>query len=102
MEWNQPPHPKRMVRKPVVLVGEVIQIGAAKVDESLEVIDTFKAMVAPQFYTKMHKHVTRVTGLTNDDIAAGLPFDALHAVGNLAAGLLIVPLRDLLIRLEKM
>ncbi len=35
-------------------------------------------------------------------IAAGLPFDALHAVGNLAAGLLIVPLRDLLIRLEKM
>ena len=74
MEWNQPPHPKRMVRKPVVLVGEVIQIGAAKVDESLEVVDTFKAMVAPQFYTKMHKHVTRVTGLTNEDIAAGLPF----------------------------
>ena len=74
MEWNQPPHPKRMVRKPVVLVGEVIQIGAAKVDQSLEVVDTFKAMVAPQFYTKMHKHVTRVTGLTNDDIAAGLPF----------------------------
>jgi energy-coupling factor transport system substrate-specific component len=34
-------------------------------------------------------------------IAAGLPFDALHAVGNLAAGVLIVPLRDLLIRLEK-
>lgn len=74
MEWNQPPHPKRMVRKPVVLVGEVIQIGAAKVDERLEVVDTFKAMVAPQFYTKMHKHVTRVTGLTTDDIAAGLPF----------------------------
>lgn len=35
-------------------------------------------------------------------IIAGLPFDALHAAGNLAAGLLIVPLRDLLLRLEKM
>lgn len=74
MEWNQPPHPKRMVRKPVVLVGEVIQIGAAKVNEALEVIDTFKAMVMPQFYTRMHKHVTRVTGLTDDDLIQGLPF----------------------------
>lgn len=35
-------------------------------------------------------------------IAAGLPFDALHAAGNVAAGLLIVPLRDLLRRLDKM
>ena len=35
-------------------------------------------------------------------IAAGLPFDALHAAGNVAAGLLIVPLRDLLNKLERM
>ncbi len=74
LEWNQPPHPKRMVRKPVALVGEVIQIGAAKLDEHLEVVDTFKAMVCPQYYTKMHKHVTRVTGLTDDDVIQGLPF----------------------------
>ena len=32
---------------------------------------------------------------------AGLPFDAIHAMGNLAAGTLIVPLSDLLRRLEK-
>lgn len=35
-------------------------------------------------------------------IAAGIPYDVLHAAGNLAAGILIVPLRDLLIRLENM
>jgi len=35
-------------------------------------------------------------------IATGLPFDLLHGVGNLAAGILIVPMRDLLVRLEKM
>ena len=29
-------------------------------------------------------------------IAAGLPFDLLHGLGNLAAGLLIIPLSDLL------
>lgn len=34
-------------------------------------------------------------------IATGLPFDALHGLGNLAAGALIVPLRDLLLRLER-
>ena len=34
-------------------------------------------------------------------IAAGFPFDALHAAGNLAAGVLIVPLTELLRKLEK-
>lgn len=34
-------------------------------------------------------------------IIAGLPFDAVHAAGNLAAGTLIVPLSSLLLRLEK-
>lgn len=33
-------------------------------------------------------------------IAAGLPFDALHALGNLAAGVLILPLSQLLRRME--
>ena len=35
-------------------------------------------------------------------IATGLPWDVVHAAGNFAAGMLIVPLRDLLIRLERM
>ena len=34
-------------------------------------------------------------------IAAGLPFDVIHALGNLASGALIVPLVELLRRLEK-
>ena len=34
-------------------------------------------------------------------IIAGLPFDALHGLGNLAAGTLILPLANLLRRLEK-
>lgn len=34
-------------------------------------------------------------------IAAGLPFDVMHMLGNLAAGVLIVPLQKLLLRLEK-
>ena len=34
-------------------------------------------------------------------VAAGLPFDILHGVGNLAAGCLIIPLTELLRRLLK-
>ena len=34
-------------------------------------------------------------------IVAGLPFDALHALGNLCAGMLIVPLSSLLYKLDK-
>lgn len=34
-------------------------------------------------------------------IVAGLPYDAIHAVGNLAAGTLVIPLRELLGKLEK-
>jgi hypothetical protein len=33
-------------------------------------------------------------------IASGLPFDILHCGGNLAAGLLILPLSELLRRLD--
>ncbi len=34
-------------------------------------------------------------------IAAGFPFDAIHAAGNFAAGVLIIPLSELLTKLEK-
>jgi len=34
-------------------------------------------------------------------IIAGLPFDVIHAIGNFAAGTLILPLSSLLIRLDK-
>ena len=35
LEWNQPLSPQRMIRDPFNLGGEIIQIGAVKVD-SLE------------------------------------------------------------------
>ena len=34
-------------------------------------------------------------------IVAGLPFDAIHAVGNVLAGLLIVPMAELLKKLNR-
>ena len=74
LEWNQPFYAKKMIRKPVVLRGEIVQIGAVKLDENFQILDTFKIMVTPKYYSKMHKKVTRLTNITTDDLQYGFPF----------------------------
>lgn len=74
MEWNQPFNKKNMIRNPVRLYGEIVQIGAVKLDESFHVLDTFKIMVTPKYYTKMHGKVTRLTRITTAEIQYGFPF----------------------------
>lgn len=41
MEWNYPLTRKKQVRDPFFLRGEIIQIGAVKLDAQLEVCDSF-------------------------------------------------------------
>ena len=36
LEWNQPLSPQRMIREPFNLGGEIIQIGAVKIDNLQE------------------------------------------------------------------
>lgn len=74
LEWNQPAYPGAMVNHPVPLYGEIIQIGAVKVDENFQEIDTFNMRVRPVHYRKLHKRVARVTGLTDLDLLRGMPF----------------------------
>ena len=42
LEWNQAVSAARMIRKPVMLNGEIIQIGAIKTDEKFNFIDKIK------------------------------------------------------------
>ena len=74
LEWNQPECGRKMIKHPIRLAGEIIQIGAAKVDEHLNVIDTFNAYVKPVFYPKMNRKVSEITGLQILDLAEGVPF----------------------------
>lgn len=55
------------------LRGEIIQIGAVKVNESMEVLDTFSMNLKPRIFRKLHYHVARVTGLTQADLDHGVP-----------------------------
>lgn len=74
MEWNQPFNMKSMVKKPLMLHGEIVQIGAVKLDENYHILDTFKIMVSPKYYTKMHKKVSKLTKITTEELQYGFPF----------------------------
>lgn len=74
MEWNQPFNMKSMVKKPLMLHGEIVQIGAVKLDENYHILDTFKIMVSPKYYTRMHKKVSKLTKITTEELQYGFPF----------------------------
>lgn len=76
MEWNQG-YPGSTVfigdsRK--ILAGEIIQIGAVKLDEDFKVVDTYSRLVKPVFYRKMHFKVEQLTGIKKQLLADALPF----------------------------
>lgn len=76
MEWNQPYNMKSMIKKPLMLHGEIVQIGAVKLDENYHALDTFKIMVSPKYYTKMNEKVSELTKITTEKLRYGFPFPA--------------------------
>lgn len=74
LEWNQPYDSARVKRKPIALYGEIIEIGAVKLDEDLNEVDRFKAIVTPKYYKKMNKRISRLTGITDDVLKDGRDF----------------------------
>ncbi|MBR3149926.1 MAG: exonuclease domain-containing protein [Eubacterium sp.] len=49
-------------------MNEIIEIGAVKLDEKLNIVDTFKQMVTPQFTKKLSGRCKRLTGITNEEL----------------------------------
>lgn len=79
MEWNQPKSLQSMIMNSMMLRGEIIQIGAVKLDENYRMLDTFKIMVSPKYYTQMNKKVSKLTGIKTEDLQYGFPFSkAIH------------------------
>ena len=74
LEWNQAPHPARAVTEPLRLNGEIVQMGAVKLNERFEAVDRFKAMIRPRYYKKMHRKVMELTGITADALVDGEAF----------------------------
>ncbi|MBR2383167.1 MAG: exonuclease domain-containing protein [Anaerotignum sp.] len=48
---------------------EIIQIGAVKLNERFEQLDTFDAMIRPQIYPRLHPFVEKITGIRAEMLA---------------------------------
>ncbi len=78
LEWNQAYAEKAMaVQKRLSrrLRGEVIQIGAVKLDKNMNPCGSYQVIVKPKYFKKIHKHVSVLTGITQDQMDLGAPLD---------------------------
>lgn len=71
-EWNQSPYGKGTGKKK--LPFEIIEIGAVKLDENRNIIDTFDAVIQPKVYKKLHHMTQELTGITQEEIDHGALF----------------------------
>ena len=76
LEWNQAYAEQALAvqkRLETRLRGEVIQIGAVKLDEKLNICGSYSVIVRPRFFRRIHRHVMRLTGITQAMIDRGMP-----------------------------
>jgi len=81
LEWNQAMSSKSSVfnKLPIRLRGEIIEIGAVKLDENMQPGEEFTVDVKPVYFKRMHYKVKKITGFDKERLALGLPFtDALE------------------------
>lgn len=51
------------------LVFEMIQIGAVKVDDKYQVVDSISIPIRPQYYVKIHPRIRKMTQLGAEELA---------------------------------
>ena len=76
LEWNQAYAEKALAvqrRISARLRGEVIQIGAVKLDERMSICGSYQVIVKPKFFKKIHKHVSALTGISQEQMDRGKP-----------------------------
>ena len=75
LEWNQPADVTATVTDPLCLTGEIIEIGAVKLDDSFTLVDELRLYITPKYYTRMHKRIASLTGIHDRDLMTrGIPF----------------------------
>ena len=69
LEWNG-----TYSRRIKGFINEIIEFGAVKVDESLNILDTYEALVRPQVGKKISGKICTLTSITNEELEGGLQF----------------------------
>ena len=72
LEWNQSPGGKKDSNSR--LPFEIIEIGAVKLNEQLETVDSFQRLIKPQVYNWIHDSIHEVIHVDYKDLMKGIPF----------------------------
>lgn len=72
LEWNQcSGHEEENPRMPF----EIIEIGAVKLDENFNLIDTYSSIIKPRLYKKLQPHIRTLLNYDEKTLKKGRPFD---------------------------
>ena len=73
LEWNQcfGGHENENPRMPF----EIIEIGAVKLDNKLNIIDTYSSIVKPRLYKKLQPHIKAILNYDESTLRKGRPID---------------------------
>lgn len=76
LEWNQAMSSKSSVfnKLPIHLRGEIIEIGAVKLNEDFSVGEEFTIDIKPVYFRRMHYKVKKLTGFDKERLAHGISF----------------------------
>ncbi|MCE5287569.1 MAG: exonuclease domain-containing protein [Pelosinus sp.] len=69
LEWNRPSK-SPCYRCP----NEIIEIGAVKFDEDLNILDAFSVLIKPKIYPELHSEVQALTKIRKEDLKQGVLF----------------------------
>lgn len=72
LEWNQSPGGKKNSNRR--LPFEIIEIGAVKLNEQFETVDSFQRLIKPQVYNWIHDSIHEVIHVDYKDLIKGTPF----------------------------
>ena len=77
LEWNQAMSSKSSVfnKLPIHLRGEIIEIGAVKLDEDMRPAGEFTVDVKPVYFKRMHYKVKKLTGIDAERLSHGIAFE---------------------------
>ena len=72
LEWNQNPYGKNNFHSDIPF--EIIEIGAVRVDEDRNILDSFQQVIKPRVYKKLHYKIQEITHFTNEELSNGRDF----------------------------
>lgn len=70
LEWNNSYN--KITQK---FMNEIIEIGAVKLDEQLNQVETFSELIRPVISKKLRSRIKNLTNISNEEIRTGRPFN---------------------------